>query len=90
MIGQIEQLRKFLKSEVATRKETEMEFERVIERRTGEIVEAFNVGYLNGLYEMRERMGEFEKRKAKMEMRVKEMKARVEEELMGQEKKDLV
>jgi hypothetical protein len=55
----LEALRRYLKSEVATRKETEMHFERVIEKRVEEITESFTLTYLNQLYEMRNKVKEF-------------------------------
>ena len=51
-----------MKSEVANRKETELHFERVIEKRVEEITEQFNVTYLNQLYELKGRVKEFAER----------------------------
>ena len=62
MLTQLEALRRFLKSEVATRKETELHFERVIEKRIEEITEDFTVTYMNQLYEMRKKVKEFGER----------------------------
>jgi hypothetical protein len=47
---------------VATRKETELHFERVIEKRVEEITEHFTVTYLNHLYELRNKVKEFGER----------------------------
>ena len=62
VLTQLEALRKFLKSEVATRKETELHFERVIDQRVEEITEHFTVTYLNQLYELRNKVKEFGER----------------------------
>lgn len=77
----MESLKQFLKSEVATRKETELHFERVIEKRTEQITEQFNITYLNQMYEMRDRLKKFAERKARLEVKSTEIKAYIDSEL---------
>lgn len=77
----LESLKQFLKSEVASRKETEIHFEKLIEQRTNKIAEQFNITYLNTMYEMRDRLKSFAERKAKMEVKSAEIKTFIEQEL---------
>ncbi len=66
---------------MATRKETELHFERVIEKRTEQIAEQFNITYLNQMYEMRDRLKKFAERKARLEVKSTEIKAYIDSEL---------
>lgn len=81
MLTYLDNLKQFLKTEVATRKETELHFERMIEKKTSEITEQFNITYINGLNEMRDRLMSFKERMAKMEERNMELKEYVDTEL---------
>lgn len=85
----IENLKQKLKSEVANRKETELEFEGVIERRIEQIEEQFNVTYLNSLYEMRVRLTSFEERQQRMQEKNEELTRFIKEEL-DQQREELV
>ena len=89
MLTQIESLRQFLKTEVANRKETELHFERKIEKVTGQITEQFNVTYLNGLFEMRDRLKSFEERQAKMNVKNNDLKDYIQKELNNQKQEVL-
>lgn len=89
VLTQLEALRQFLKIEVANRKETELHFERQIEKTTASIAEQFNITYLNGLFEMRDRIKSFHERKAKMEVRNRELKDYIEREL-GTQKQEVL
>ena len=84
VLKQIESLKQYLKTEVANRKQTELDFEAIIEKRANEINERFHITYLNNLYEMRAKIKSFEERQAKIDAKSGEMKAFIETELNKQ------
>ncbi len=73
-----------MKSEVATRKETELHFERVIEQRVQDITEKFTVTYLNQLYEMRNKVKEFGERQERMQEQRLRVQTHIDSELNSQ------
>ena len=89
ILEQIDSLKQFLKSEVANRKEAEIHFEKLIETRLHEIEEQFNIRYLNSLYQMRDRIKQFEQRQQKLEVKAKEIRSQIDGNLI-QQKQELV
>lgn len=89
VLTHIESLKQFLKSEVANRKETELHFEWIIEKKTGQIADQFNVTYLNNLYEMRDRLKQFEERQNKIDAKAHDVQEFITKEL-DSHKEDLL
>ena len=67
-----------MKSEVANRKETEIHFQKLIDKRVTEITEQFNIAYLNNLYEMKDKINKFDGRQKRIDVKAKEIKAFIE------------
>eukprot|EP00347_Sterkiella_histriomuscorum_P021135 403335123 len=81
VLGQIDALKQFLKSEEANRKQTELHFNDLIDNRITQITEQFNIQYLNQMYEMRDQINRFENRQKNMEVKGREIQAAIEDQL---------
>eukprot|EP00347_Sterkiella_histriomuscorum_P010827 403374775 len=81
VLGQIDALKQFLKSEEANRKQTELHFNDLIDNRITHITEQFNIQYLNQMYEMRDQINRFENRQRNMEGKGREIQAVIEDQL---------
>ncbi len=58
-LEQIEVLKKFLKSEAAQRKETGQVFQKIIDKKSQELIDFFKVEYMEKIKMMRERLNQF-------------------------------
>ena len=60
---EIESLKQSLKTEVNNRKETEEQFMVLVDEKTQDINKQLTLKYLNNMYQMREKLAQFETRK---------------------------